>query len=744
MTHYALNKISVGRIAVLLTGLALTASPSFAQQAAYSEKEKRTATLKSKDSKKKEKEQTLGTATVSASPNGVKRINRSAFQATAIDAKSLHGSTMNLSDALSKVPGMKVRESGGVGSDLQLMMDGFSGKHIKVFIDGVPQEGVGSSFSLNNLPISMAERIEVYKGVVPVGFGTDAIGGVINVVTGQQRRPWQLDASYSYGSFNTHKSHVNFSRQLKSGFSYEVNLLQNYSDNDYRVNAPIEDFETGRIDKTKLESVRRFNDTYRNEAATLKAGFRNRPWADQLMVQLAYAQMYKEIQTGVRQEIVYGEKHRRAHSWMPGLTYSKRDLFTSGLDFNLTANYNHNVTTQIDTAGVKYNWAGESRPLNSPGEQSYQHSRAYNRNWNATASLHYRLGRSHRFSLNYTLNHFTRRNASLLTAETTEDAIRKQTTKHIAGLQYKLTPSALWNLTTFTKLYHLQVAGPLATTSNAEAFVRRERKTTALGYGTAATYFVGKGLQAKLSYEKAYRLPTVEESLGDEDLESGDLSIRPESSHNLNLSFSYSGRWQRHVLSGEAGFITRLMDDYIQRNIVSIGGGKYGASYVNYGKVRSMGYTLSLRYNYGPWLSLGGNWTGMEVRDRMKTALGSTAPNVAYGDRMPNKPYRYADVDLTLSLPDLGAKGNRLSLTYDYRYVAAFCYYSNRIGSNQSDYEVPTQHNHNLSLSYSIRSDRYRFSLEGKNLGNARLYDNFSLQKPGRAFYGKVSLRLHD
>lgn len=78
---------------------------------------------------------------------------------------------------------MKIRESGGVGSDMQLMMDGFTGKHIKIFIDGVPQEGVGSSFGLNNIPVNYAERIEVYKGVVPVGFGTDAIGGVINIIT---------------------------------------------------------------------------------------------------------------------------------------------------------------------------------------------------------------------------------------------------------------------------------------------------------------------------------------------------------------------------------------------------------------------------------------------------------------------------------------------------------------------------------------------------------------------------------
>ncbi|MDE5622782.1 MAG: carboxypeptidase-like regulatory domain-containing protein, partial [Alistipes sp.] len=142
--------------------------------------------------------------------SGVGRVNKSPFNAVAIGTSELQNSTKNLSDALAKTPGMKLRESGGVGSDLSLLMDGFSGKHIKIFIDGVPQEGVGDSFGLNNIPVNFAERIEVYKGVVPVGLGSDALGGAINIVTDKSRRGWYLDASSSYGSFNTHKSYVNF------------------------------------------------------------------------------------------------------------------------------------------------------------------------------------------------------------------------------------------------------------------------------------------------------------------------------------------------------------------------------------------------------------------------------------------------------------------------------------------------------------------------------------------------------
>lgn len=134
---------------------------------------------------------------------GLTRVKRSAYNVVAIDTKELQNTTKNLSDALQKLPGMRVRESGGVGSDMQISLDGFTGKHVKIFIDGIPQEGAGTSFDLNNMPVNFAERIEVYKGVVPVGFGTDALGGVINIVTGKQQRKWFADASYSYGSFNT-------------------------------------------------------------------------------------------------------------------------------------------------------------------------------------------------------------------------------------------------------------------------------------------------------------------------------------------------------------------------------------------------------------------------------------------------------------------------------------------------------------------------------------------------------------
>lgn len=670
--------------------------------------------------------------------NGVTRLKRSAFNAVALDTKALQNSTQNLSEALAQAPGMKIRESGGVGSDMQLMMDGFTGKHIKIFIDGVPQEGVGSSFGLNNIPVNYAERIEVYKGVVPVGFGTDAIGGVINIITKKNRNKWFLDASYSYGSFNTHKSYVNFGQTFRSGLTYEINVFQNYSDNNYYVDTPVKDFTTGAINKKKIEHVKRFHDTYHNEAVIGKIGFVDKKWADRLMFGFTYSHMYKDIQTGVRQEVVFGGKYRKGYSIMPSLDYRKRDFFVRGLDVVLTANYNKNMTNNVDTSSYEYNWRGEMRPLRMPGEQSYQNTRSDNNNWNGTLTANYRIGKAHTFTFNHVINAFRRSNQSLLNEDSEANAIPKETRKNISGLSYRLMPTEHWNLSVFGKYYNQFIAGPVATSSAQDDYIRTTNSVSAMGYGAAGTCFILKSLQAKLSYEKAYRLPTNEEMFGDEDLETGDISLRPENSDNVNLNLSYNETFGKHSVYVEGGLIYRNTKDYIQRNISDLSGGKYGATYVNHGRVETKGYNISVRYGFANWVSVGGNFTQMNVRDNVKTVTsGTNQESLTYGARMPNLPYQFANSDVTFYWRNLWKKGNTLSVTYDNLYMHSFPLYSEAVGS-ESEFVVPTQFSHNLTLSYGIQNGRYNISFECRNLTNEKLYDNFSLQKAGRAFYGKV------
>ena len=682
-----------------------------------------------------EKEQSLDEVLIVS--DGVSRVKKSPYNAIAIDTKALRNTTLSLSDALAKAPGVKVREAGGVGSDMQLMMDGFTGKHIKVFVDGIPQEGVGSSFGLNNIPANYAERIEVYKGVVPVGFGTDAIGGVINVVTKKNNsNKWFADASYSYGSFNTHKSYVNFGQTYESGFTYEVNAFQNYSDNDYKIETSVENFETGTISKSKVEKVKRFHDKYHNEAVLAKLGVINKKWADRLMFGFTYSNMYREIQTGVRQEIVFGDKLQKSHSFMPSLEYSKTELIKN-LDVYFTANYNKNIVNNIDTSTTEYNWRGETQKRTKPGEQSYQYLRSYNNNWNGTATANYRIGEQHLFTVNHMYNSFRRSNKSIL-HQGTEDAIKRETQKNISGLSYRYLPMESLNLSVFGKYYNQHISGPIATSTAQDKFEKIGNNTSKLGYGTAVSYFVIPNLQAKLSYEKAFRLPTIEETFGDEDLETGDIKIKPENSDNFNFNLSYDIHIQKHFILLEGGLIYRDTKDYIQRTIESLGSGRYGAAYENHGKVKTTGYNISLRYAFGNWISLGGSYSELNAKDNVKTiSEQSSQENLKYKSRMPNTPYRFANSDITFFWHDLGAKNNLFTFTYDNQYTHSFPLYSEALGSEEKK-EVPSQFSHNLRFTYSLKSGKYNLSFECKNFTNEKMYDNFSLQKPGRSFYGKI------
>ena len=691
---------------------------------------------------------TLGVEThqideVTVTSSGVGRVRRSAFNAVAVDARELRNSTKSLSEALAKAPGLKLRESGGVGSDMQLMLDGFSGNHVKVFIDGVPQEGVGGAFGLGNIPAGYAERIEVYKGVVPVGFGTDALGGVVNIVTGGKRRAgWYADASYSYGSFNTHKSSVNVGQTLKSGLTWELTAFQNYSDNSYHVDEAVKQLNadgTSYIDNSIIEHVKRFHDTYHNEAVVAKVGVTGKPWADRLMVGFTFANMYQDIQTGVTQDIVFGGKYRKGRSLMPSLEWRKRDLLTRGLDVVLTVNYNRNLTWNVDTSAYEYNWYGDRRPLRTPGEQSYQHTRQSNDNWNGTLTVNYRLGRAHLFTFNHVLNAFKRNSMSLLTDEAMNGAIAMETRKNISGLSYRLMMSERWNVTAFGKYYRQYVAGPLATDANSTVFERTSRTIDSWGYGAAGTWFAAPGLQLKLSWEKAYRLPTNSEMFGDGDLESDNIAIRPENSDNLNFNISYDRTFERHSVYLEGGLVWRNTRDYIERELQDLSGGKMGAGYVNHGKVLTKGWNVSARYAFGRWLSVGGNFTSMDIRDRQRYATaGAAYESATYGQRMPNLPYMFANTDVTFTWHGIAGKGTLLTVGYDNSYTHEFTRYAPNLGKDTSKYSVPMQFAHNMNVSYSFGDGRYNFSFECRNLTDARLYDNFKLQKPGRAFYGKV------
>ncbi|MCD7963607.1 MAG: carboxypeptidase-like regulatory domain-containing protein [Rikenellaceae bacterium] len=666
----------------------------------------------------------------------VRQVNESAFNVVALDATLLHNTTMDLASVLDRASGIKIRETGGVGSDYRINLNGFSGKHVKVFMDGIPMEGSGSAFQINNIPVHLADRIEIYKGVVPVELGADALGGAINIVTRKTQSTY-VDASYSYGSFNTHKSNLSVGHTTKSGFTFNFNAYQNYSDNSYKTKTELLDLETGNYSQEE-HWFKRFHDNYHNEAVVAKVGVIGTKWADRLLLGITYSNEKADIQNSNIQKIVFGEKRRSAESIIPSLNYEKRNLFTENLNFSLSANYNKVKSRSIDVSTLRYNWAGESKETNSQGEGTHTDSERMNNSLYVTGNFTYQINYKHFFSLNHIFNTFQRKNANSVYDDTATEStyMKRKNNKNISGLSYKFAPVERWNAVAFAKYYNIRITGPVDVSTNSKSsYELQDRNYDITGYGLASTYMLGDGIQFKVSYEKSYRLPSETELFGDDVLEVGDVSLKPESSHNINFNISWNKSFDdNHAVFITGGLIYRDTRDYIRRQIEQRYGGAY---YTNHGKVRTLGADIEARYFYKNKFSIGGNMTYQDIKNMEKYTVGGKKL-IYYKDRMPNVPYLFSNVDASYSFFDVLGKNNILTLGYNMQYVHKF--YRNW-KSQGGDIMIPGQLSHDVTLLYSLKEGRYNIGLEAKNITNHLLYDNYSLQKPGRSF--SVKLRYY-
>ncbi|UZR97753.1 TonB-dependent receptor [Chondrinema litorale] len=672
----------------------------------------------------------------------VEEVRETAYNVVAIDAKSLKNNSMDLSQAMERVSGVRIRRSGGQGSSTSIMLNGFTGRHVKVFMDGIPMSNFGSAFQINNIPINLAERIEVYKGVVPIELGSDALGGAINIITKKTTNTY-LDASYSYGSFNTHKTNINFGSTTKSGFTYSINAYQNYSDNNYKVKTNLLNLDGDTYSEEEYW-FRRFHDKYRNESVIGKIGVIQKSWADRFLIGLTLAQEEADIQNANLMKIVYGGRTRTAKTVMPSLEYLKNDLFVKNLSVSLTANYSKVNNVNLDTMARRYNWNGEYETKDSKGEGDYSMAEYINNTGMATLNLQYALSEKHKLAINNVLSSYERKNSDeKATDDNSEetDFMKRSNIKNVLGASYTFTPNDKWSASVFGKNYLVATTGPidtLAATDGSSSYIEKTETFNTSGYGLVANYRLTDALLLKASFEKTVRLPTATELFGDEILEVGDASLKPENSRNINFNLVYSpffGKDKEHALYVEAGFFHRDTRDYIRRQIEQKYGGAY---YTNHGNVQYMGVDMEARYYYKNKFSLGGTITYQNIRDMEYYSVSGT-PSLHYKDKMPNVPYFFGNTEASYLIRDiLGGDNNVLTVSYFLNYVHEFFRNWESLGSSNSKVTIPSQLSHDLALTYVMKDGKYNIALEAKNFTNTILYDNYSLQKPGRSFSVKL------
>jgi len=664
----------------------------------------------------------------------IKQVEKSAYNVAAIDATKLTHLNSNAADMLAKASGVKVRETGGMGAESQINLNGFTGQHVRTFVDGVPISRA-SSFQIGNIPTELIDRIEIYKGVVPVTFGSDALGGAVNIVTRRSNAQY-ANLSYTFGSFNTHKSTLNVGAPLTDNIGIELNAYQNYSDNSYKVLTHYLDLTKGIYSKDK-QWFKRFHDRYHNEVIIGKVNIFKESWADKLSFSLNYNQEYKQIQNANLMQIVFGGKYQTSYTYSTGIEYEKKNLL-KGLSFSVVGRYDLTTTNVVDEENRIYSWDGSYRIKPTKGEAMYQNTLFEGKTAYVAAHLDYWLSEKHFLQLTHTFSHYYRLTKSQLFTPFSSDAdfMDRINQKNITGLSYKYVPNDQWTVLAFGKYYAAKVTGPAVVSGHGYLSVYEDHteRTNALGVGVGSSYEFSKELLAKLSYEKSYRLPNDRELFGDGDLEIGANQLRPEHSENLNVNLSWQPETNGHALLAEGGFALRYIQDYIIRNVASTG----AATSKNHGKVLTLGGDFTLRYFYQKTFSVGGNLSYMDMRNReRKNTNGSDS--VTYGDRVPNMPYLFGSADATYTFDSLLTQDDGLTLGYNLAYTHEFFLSWQNEGAKIT---VPTQLSHDLSLTYTAPRNKYTLSVEVKNFTDALLYDNYSLQKAGRAFYVKASYRF--
>lgn len=667
-----------------------------------------------------------------------KQLEEGAFSVNAVEIAPNLNKMVTLNDLIDRTAGVKVRREGGAGSDFDLTINGMSGSSIRYFIDGVPLETKGSGLRLDNVPLNTVERVELYKGVVPSYLGADALGGAVNIVTRKKRQNF-LDASYGIGSFNTHTGDINGQYYI-SGTSIVIRptFSVNYSKNDYLMkNVEVWSEEQDRYVYT---NKRRFHDNYFSLFGQMEVGVNDVKWADRFFIGFSYNKLDKDIQTGAMQNKVYGEASRHSHSYNVSARYNKKwGRLTTRLTFSHT--WDHSET--VDTAYRKYSWDGTWMP--SSGNEMNNRGRTirvYNRPLTVVnAGVDYEFNDQHVFALNYMLNR--RGNDRYDEVDKNFEPSNDVVSKHILSLTYSQSFfNNRWQTSYFVKDYinalSIKQADDITITGSDQ--IDRHKVKSYLGAGVGSRFSLCNPFAIKGSYEHSVRLPMSRELLGNGTTVYPNLALSPETSNNYNLGIFGTYYWDGvNQLSYEANGFIRHVQNYIRATVSEREG---MMQYVNEPAIDIKGFDAEVSYIWNNSLQITANASWSDARDLKKYKTDGNL-SATYKNRVPNRPWLFGNLEASYTFRDIFMKTDRLRISADHQYIHWYYLNWEAFGAASSKARIPTQNITNLAVAYSWHNDRYNISIECNNLLDRLAYDNYMLQKPGRAFGAKFRIFIN-
>lgn len=647
-----------------------------------------------------------------------------------VDARPFYNSNITGVDLLRQTSGIKVKQDGGYGSRTAFLINGSTGKQVKFFIDGLPQDNLGETQSLNILPIEQTERIEVYKGILPVELGADALGAAINIITRKEKQDY-VDVSYAISSFNTHRINLLSKKYLSNHFYTSVQGSLNYATNNYAVTAEVPD----QYGNPEVKDVKRFHDVYKNYSLKIETGFTNTKWADQLSLTVIKAGLYDQLQNNLVMTQPYGMAFYKENLFSSIVKYQKANLFKN---FNLTgfASYNRINGLFTDTSKNIYNWNGEVVGRKFSGGEissSANELNIYTDVVNAKLIATYKINEAYKIIFSNTIQHYYR---------TGKDTVAQ---KFYGGIDYFGTPSSLLKNIAGIGIEGLLLNKKLRFTSAVKHLYAHikgyqidwatlfpsSQNINDVTYNLALAFKISKQVLLKTSYEHAARLPDAEEAFGDLMLVKPNPKLVPEKSDNINLNLLYNTAKVDFELTG---FFRKVS------NVIYLRPTQFITTYQNLLKANVAGAEAAIRYYAATYLTVNANITYQDLRNQSNIDNSGLNSQRYKNARIPNTPYLFMNGGIMFTKNDVLHQHNSFQAWWNTSYTHEYFLYWEIDGARELKNRIPTQFLQYAGITYGLTKKGLAITFEVNNITNQTTFDNFRVQLPGRVYSFKVRL----
>ncbi len=578
------------------------------------------------------------------------KADRSIYKVSVINSRQIElKSANNLTDLLNSESNMKVSQGGVLGTSLSLQ--GLSGENVKFLVDGVPIVGrLNGNIDLNQLNLYNVDHIEIIEGPMSVIYGSNAIAGVVNIITKENKSAALTAFASAYiesvGVYNfnagssVHRKNSNFSLNLARNFfdgytsADSVRSMQWKPKRQYNADAYY--LYSGAKTRVKL-SFQFFDEMLQDKGNLLK------PYYETAIDNYFHTQR----QTS-KIESSYTISDKRMFSLVGAYsTYvRKREVYQNDL-----------TILEQKLAG------GDTTSVGSFLMRAW-----YNRNY-PEQKLNYQVG----FDGNL------ERNAG----ERIEGG-SQQIGDYAGFVSMKYDP---------IKALSLQPGA---------RFIYNTKYNAPVVYSLNVKYSVSPNSSVRATYARGFRAPSIKELYLDfvdvnHNLH-GNPDLQAESSHNVNLNFSYNREITKAFVNTELGLFYNYVNNMIW--LFQVGNDITTYSYGNISKFISQGAQLNATVSFYPKLTMKAGISHVGRRFPENTA-DTTDTRFHYSTDF--------NAMLTYNLEKLG-----VSVTANYKYTGRFPQLTPD-GTFEGDY-IEGYSNLDISVIKNFMQNRFSVSVGGKNL----------------------------